>query len=136
MRATPIALLIGLSLAAVPAAAQTTVAPAAAASAAASDTLWAPKPTGVYDLVATVNGEPHDAVLGLTTDSTGATKANVDSEGQSHPMTVAFNGAEMVLTTDTPQGTMTLRLKRQGDKLTGSWQRVMEGGKLEGTRRP
>ena len=90
----------------------------------------------MYDLVATVNGNPHDAVLGLTTDSTGATKANVDSEGQSHPMTVAFNGAEMVLTTDTPEGTMTLRLKRQGDKLTGSWQRVMEGGKLEGTRRP
>ena len=131
MRVIPIALLFGLSLAAVPAAAQTAAAPATA-----SDTLWGPKPTGVYDLVATVNGNPHDAVLGLTTDSTGATKANVDSEGQSHPMTVAFNGAEMVLTTDTPEGTMTLRLKRQGDKLTGSWQRVMEGGKLEGTRRP
>ena len=131
MRVTPIALLLGLCLAAVPAAAQT-----AAATAAASDTLWGEKPTGVYDLVADVNGEPHNAVLGLTTDSTGATKANVDSEGQSHPMTLAFNGAEMVLTTDTPQGTMTLRLKRQGDKLTGSWQRVMEGGKLEGTRRP
>ena len=131
MRVIPIALLFGLSLAAVPAAAQTAAAPATA-----SDTLWGPKPTGVYDLVATVNGNPHDAVLGLTPDSTGTTKANVDSEGQSHPMTVAFNGAEMVLTTDTPQGTMTLRLKRQGDKLTGSWQRVMEGGKLEGTRRP
>jgi hypothetical protein len=131
MRAAPIALLIGLSLAAVPAAAQTAAAPAAS-----TDTLWSAKPTGVYDLVAEVNGEPHNAVLGLTTDSTGTTKANVDSEGESHPMTVALTAPELVLTTDTPQGIMTLRLKRQGDKLIGTWARAMEGGKLEGTRRP
>ena len=135
MRAAPLALLIGLSLAAVPVSAQTATASAATAPAATSDTLWTAKPTGVYDLVADVDGEPHDAILRLTTDSTGAEKAVVVSEGESHPMTVAVKEPELTLTTDTPKGTMTLRLKRQGDKLSGTWERDSAGGALTGTRR-
>jgi hypothetical protein len=137
MRATPIALLIGISLAAVPAAAQTATASAAPATArASSDTLWSAKPTGVYDIVADVDGTPHNATLTMTADSTGTTRGVIETEGESHSMTVAVNGPELVMTTDTPQGTMTIRLKRQGDKLLGTWARAMEGGKLEGTRRP
>ena len=134
MRATPIILLLGLTLAAVPARAQTATASAAAASA-TSDTLWTAKPTGVYDLVADVDGEAHSAVLRLTTDSTGAAKAVVVSEGESHAMTVAVKEPELTLTSDTPKGTMTLHLKRQGDKLTGTWERDSAGGALTGTRR-
>jgi hypothetical protein len=135
MRVTPIALLLGLCLAAVPAAAQTATTQTATATATA-DTPWGAKPTGVYDLVADVDGTPHNATLSMTADSTGATKAVIETEGESHPMTVAVSEPELVLTTDTPQGAMTIRLKRQGEKLAGTWTRAMEGGKVEGTRRP
>jgi len=133
MRVTPIILLLGLTIAAVPARAQTAT---ATVSAATSDTLWTAKPTGVYDVVADVDGEAHPAILRLTTDSTGAAKAVVVSEGESHPMTVAVKEPELTLTSDTPKGTMTLRLKRQGDKLSGTWERDSAGGTLTGTRRP
>ena len=140
MRATPIALLLGVCLAAVPAAAQTAAsagpATAPAVAAAAPDTPWGAKPTGVYDIVADVDGTPHNATLTLTTDSTGASRALVETEGESHAMTVAISEPELVMTTDTPQGAMTIRLKRQGDKVTGSGARAMEGGKVEGTRKP
>jgi hypothetical protein len=132
MRATPIALLLGLCLAAVPAAAQTST----ATTTATADTPWGAKPTGVYDIVADVDGTPHNATLTITADSTGATRAVIETEGESHSMSVAVNEPELVMTSDTPQGTMTVRLKRQGDKVTGSWARAMEGGKVEGTRRP
>ena len=136
MRATPIALLLGLCLAAVPAAAQTAAAGSTASATATANTPWGAKPTGVYDIVADVDGTPHNATLTIAADSAGATKAVVETEGESHSMTVAVNEPELVMTTDTPQGTMTIRLKRQGDKVVGSWARAMEGGKVEGTRRP
>lgn len=135
MRVTPIALLLGLCVAGVPAAAQTATASATTSKVTTSDTLWTAKPIGVYDLVADVDGEAHNAILRLTTDSTGAANAVVVSEGESHPMTVAVKEPELTLTTDTPKGTMTLRLKRQGDKLSGTWERDSSGGALTGTRR-
>ena len=138
MRATLIALLLGLCLAAVPAAAQTATAGSTAAASTATataDTPWGAKPAGVYDIVADVDGTPHNATLTIAADSAGATKAVVETEGESHSMTVAVNEPELVMTTDTPQGTMTIRLKRQGDKVVGSWARAMEGGKVEGTGR-
>ena len=135
MRVAPILLLLGLTVAAVPARAQTTTASATTSAVTAGDTLWTAKPTGVYDLVADVDGEAHGAVLRLTTDSTGAAKAVVLSEGEPHPMTVAVKEPELTLTSDTPKGTMTLRLKRQGDKVSGTWERDSAGGALTGTRR-
>ncbi len=128
------ALFLGLCLASRPVAAQNgTAAPAAAP---APVTPWGAKPTGTYALVADVGGMPHAATLKMATDSLGATRATVESEGETHQMTVSVSEPNLVLVTETPNGSMKLTLQRHGDDIMGSWTRGLEGGDIKGSKTP
>lgn len=134
----PLALILGLSLAAGSAAAQTsTTAPAPATAPATTPTTpWGAKPVGKYALIADVDGSPRNAMLTLTTDSTGRTRGVVTTEAESHDMTVTVKEPDLVMETDTPDGTMTIILQRHGDAITGKWARGMGGGAIKGSPAP
>ena len=103
-----------------------------AAVAPAPATAWSAKPVGKYDLVADVNGEAHPALLTIS-DSAGTLHALIEPEGQeAHVMTITISGTDLVLKTETPNGTMLITLQRRGDELTGRWERGEGAGEIKG----
>lgn len=140
---TTVSLILGVSLAAHASAAQgvtgraTTAAPPAAANPALA-TPWGADPTGTYALVADVDGSPRNATLTMTLDSTTHhTRAVINvAGGETDQMTVTVTEPDLLLETDTPDGTMAIKLQRQGDSVTGSWTRGGNGGTIKGTRQP
>jgi hypothetical protein len=129
---TTFALTLGLCLAAHSASAQTAARSTAPAAPAAS-----PAPTGKYNIVADVDGEPRTATLTLSVDSAGKRLGHVVlADGQTHDMNVTVTGPDVMLTEASPDGDMTLKLQFHGDSLSGDWTKGDNGGTLKGSRAP
>ncbi len=138
----PMIVAIALAVPLMSLAAQAQAPTATAARPAASDSTshdpWGATPAGRYALVADVDGSPRNATLTMTIDSTThQTKAIIAVEGgETDEMTVKVNEPELVLETDTPDGLMTIRLRRHGNDLTGAWMRGLNGGTIKGALAP
>lgn len=128
--------LVSASLVAAPALGVAQAAPAPApppGAHAAQGTTWDPHPVGKYHLDLTLP----DRVMGVeltVADSSGQLTAFAwpDGDNDGHPMTVAVSDTALVLHADTPGGLIQLVLRRQDDRISGTWAHGEEHGDLTG----
>lgn len=136
MRARTLALgyLVSASVVAAPvlAGAQAGPPPAAGAHAAAGAG-WESRPVGKYHLDLTLPDRVMPAELTVA-DSAGRLTALFWPEGDNdgHAMEVTTSDTAVVLRADSPGGLVQLVLRRQEDRITGTWTHGAEHGALEG----
>lgn len=93
-------------------------------------------PVGVFEFQTTVNGGPVTGSVEVTgqPDAYGGTIRT--SATPDLPIAgVAVDGNVLVVTGDTPDGVVTLRMTFTGDDFTGRWELAGDGGTLTGRRR-
>jgi hypothetical protein len=93
-------------------------------------------PVGTFEFETTVNGGPVTGSVEVTgqEDAYGGTiRTSVTPD---LPIAgVAVEGNLMVVTGDTPDGVVTIRMSFTGDNFTGRWELAGDGGPLAGRRR-
>ena len=82
---------------------------------------WVESPTGEYHLELAVPYRTNKVNLTIS-DSSGALAANFQPAGdRGHPLTVFMEGNDMILQADTPRGLFQIVLRRQYDRVNGTW---------------
>ncbi len=106
----------------------------AAPAAAQLQTHWDAHPVGKYSLSLTLPDREMAVDLTLS-DSAGTVVANFwpvgDHDG--HDMQVTVKDTDLLLHADSPGGAIDIVLRREGDRITGTWSRGGEHGPLTGT---
>jgi hypothetical protein len=93
-------------------------------------------PVGVFEFETTVNGGPVTGSVEVTgqPDAYGGTVRT--SVTPDLPIAgLAVEGNLMVVTADTPDGVVTLRMSFTGNDFTGRWELAGDSGPLTGSRR-
>lgn len=94
-------------------------------------------PAGVFDFQTTVDGGPVTGSVEITGQPDAYTGTLRTSATPDLPIAgVAVAGNVLVVTADTPDGVLTLRMTFAGDDFTGRWELAGDGGTLTGRRRP
>ena len=119
-----------------PAAAPPPAEPAAEPAPAAAPASAALNPVGVFEFATTVDGEPLTGTIEVT-GSPGAYGGVIRTSATPDlPISgVITTGNEMVVTSTTPDGTLTLRMAFTGNDFTGGWDLGEDSGELTGRRR-
>jgi hypothetical protein len=103
------------------------------ASLGAPSEAWNAKPVGAYRVTLDIPGHAMTADITVK-EVNGKLMANMwpvgDHDG--HDMDVAVLANQLVLTTDSPRGHVTLTLEHRGPKISGTWQLGSQSGALSG----
>lgn len=93
-------------------------------------------PAGVFEFETTVDGGPVTGSVEITGQPDTYTGTIRTSVTQDMPIAgVAVDGNLLVVTADTPDGVLTLRMRFTGDEFTGGWTLAGDGAPLTGRRR-